>query len=272
MKIYYFSGTGNSLAVGKDIAERLNASLIPAINTVDEEVIEIEDEVVGFVFPVYAFKPPPVFQDLIKKIENIQQKYLFAVCTYGITPSHCLKYFAKKIKYSGGTLSGGFAAAMPHNVFDSNWINHNDLEKLINNWKIKLDFISDYIDNRREGKIESAFILKDLFRTEIIRMIPVVKDMVVQVIMKGSESLAFSVSENCNGCGICECICPGDNIRLIDNFPCWLDHCLGCLACMHWCPQHAVNMGNGEFSIKCYHHPVIAVSEMVLKDKLNNRT
>ena len=266
MKIFYFSGTGNSLAVAKDIGIKFNADIIPVTATSDKKVVEIQDEVVGFVFPVYAFKPPPVFEDLLEKIENIQQKYLFAVCTYGITPSHCLKYFAKRIRFYGGKLSGGFAVAMPHNVFDSNRINQKNLEELISSWKRRLSFITEYIDKRNQGRVETSFIISGLLRKEIIRMIPLVKNMITQVMMKGSESLSFTYNEDCNGCGICESICPVDNIQLIDHSPRWLDHCLGCLACMHWCPQHAVNMGNGEVSIKSYRHPEVVVTEMMWKD------
>lgn len=264
MKIYYFSGTGNSLAVAKDIARKFSAKLIPAVSTAYRETLSVEDDAIGFVFPVYAFNPPPVVNEMIKKIEDIQTKYLFAICTYGITPSRCLINFARNIECWGGKLSGGFAVEMPHNVFDSSRISQESQNKLIHQWKRKLNRIIDYLNRRSQGKIESEFILNGFFRAERIRMIPLIAKLMRQMIFKGTESLAFAVKQNCNGCGICQSICPGNNIELIHNSPCWRDHCLGCLACMHWCPQQAITMGTGDFYIKTYHHPEVNISDMKL--------
>lgn len=58
IEIYYFSGTGNSLAVARDLAAKLNARLIPITTVMDRESIETDAERIGIVFPLYDFKPP----------------------------------------------------------------------------------------------------------------------------------------------------------------------------------------------------------------------
>ena len=87
VEIYYFSATGNSLAVARDIAKLNNAKLISVVSTIKKSSIKTDAEIIGFVFPIYDFKPPSIFKELIFKIENIKSKYLFAICTYGLTPS-----------------------------------------------------------------------------------------------------------------------------------------------------------------------------------------
>ena len=60
--IFYFSGTGNSQWVAKQLASQLGDTLIPMA---DEEALNevyacAKGERVGFVFPVYAWSPPKV--------------------------------------------------------------------------------------------------------------------------------------------------------------------------------------------------------------------
>jgi flavodoxin len=51
--IYYFSGTGNFLALARDIAHATKADLVPIASVVDREKIEVESDSIGLVFPVY---------------------------------------------------------------------------------------------------------------------------------------------------------------------------------------------------------------------------
>jgi len=49
----YFSGTGNSLAVARDLAGRLSAELVPISSVVDRGGIDIDADAVGIVFPEF---------------------------------------------------------------------------------------------------------------------------------------------------------------------------------------------------------------------------
>jgi len=53
IEIYYFSGTGNSLVVARDIAEKMNGNLISIPSVMDKESITTDADVIGIVFPVY---------------------------------------------------------------------------------------------------------------------------------------------------------------------------------------------------------------------------
>ncbi|MBN1813316.1 MAG: EFR1 family ferrodoxin, partial [Anaerolineae bacterium] len=127
-EICYFSGTGNSLAVARDVAEKLNAKLTSVISMMDQESVNIEADVIGFVFPIYDFKPPRVVEGFVRKLEAIDSKYLFAVCTYGIAPSQSLNHLDKVIKSYGGHLSAGFAVGMPHSGIGSGAITRTQQE------------------------------------------------------------------------------------------------------------------------------------------------
>jgi flavodoxin len=49
-EIYYFSGTGNSLVVARDIAERMEGNLIAIPSMMDKERITTDADIIGIVF------------------------------------------------------------------------------------------------------------------------------------------------------------------------------------------------------------------------------
>ena len=66
-EIYYFSGTGNSLVVARDIAEKINGKIIPIVSMLDQEIINTNADVIGFVFPIHDYKPPPLIEQFLRK-------------------------------------------------------------------------------------------------------------------------------------------------------------------------------------------------------------
>jgi formate hydrogenlyase subunit 6/NADH:ubiquinone oxidoreductase subunit I/flavodoxin len=263
VEIYYFSGTGNSLVVARDVAEKLEAKLAPVVAMVGQESVTVEADAVGFVFPIYDFKPPPIVEDFIRKLEDIDSKYLFAICTYGIAPAQSLKHLDTVMKSCGGHLSAGFAVGMPHSGIGSGMVTKAQQESMFENWKDRLEEVCDGIRRKEEGKIESSNLLFDFFQPRIISMVPFLLKFLKQMLFKGTESLAFTSSKDCNGCGICERICPLNNIEMVDDKPAWSDNCVSCFACLNWCPQEAISLGGFDANIKNYHHPEVKISDML---------
>ena len=69
-EIYYFSGTGNSLHVAKELQKNIpEFRLVPIISLVDRKSVKSNGEIVGFVFPHYASVLPKVVHKFIKKID-----------------------------------------------------------------------------------------------------------------------------------------------------------------------------------------------------------
>lgn len=259
IEIYYFSGTGNSLAVAKDLGEKLNAKLLSVSSIMDNEGILRDADVIGLVFPIYDFKPPKIIVDFINKLANLDAKYVFAVCTYGIAPYNSLKYLDKIIKSCGGTLSLGFAVEMPHNGIGSGKLHKIEHYRMFVNWKKRLEGICENIKNRKKGEIESSNLLK----IKCIRMIPTLLKFIIYILFKGIKSLELTTNENCNGCGICARICPIKNIEIQEKKPKWAEHCASCFACLHWCPEEAISLGGKDMNIEIYHHPDIRITDMM---------
>lgn len=278
-EIYYFSGTGNSLVVARDIAERLGGNLVSIPSVVDQEKITTDAQVIGIVFPVYylgTVNIPLVVQRFVMKMDEISTKYIFAVCTYGGGSGSTLEILNKMISERGGKLSSGFGVQMPQNAFRKPLENK---KKLYNNWKSKkLDFICGYVNDKNEGWFDKdgVFIrvflsilqltmnndfLKPLFINPMKKTAKVPKntDITMEELIPVMDQ-SYCVDANCNGCKTCFKICNVCNIQMVDNKPVWQHHCENCLACIKWCPQRAIH-GYGELP-EGYHHPEVKVLDM----------
>ena len=56
IEIYYFSGTGNSLYVAKELQKRIpETNLIPIVSLLSKDIIKTDGETVGFVFPHLSY-------------------------------------------------------------------------------------------------------------------------------------------------------------------------------------------------------------------------
>jgi ferredoxin len=275
--IYYFSGTGNSLIVAKDLAAKLNGELVPIPSVVDNDNIITNAETIGIVFPVYnaVFHGMPLMvKRFINKLEKIDSKYIFAVCTCLGWSYITLKIVGDMIRARGGKLSAGFNVIMPDN---STPVTINKQQKLFRNWKKKLEIILRYINARKSGKFEIP-VLNNLliipFKSggekktiEVYSKLASSANLTYDELVPLSDA-SFLVNDQCNGCGICARICPAKDIVMIDDKPVWQHHCESCLACINWCPKGAIH--GGIVSIDKvptgYHHPDVKLTDMYLRN------
>ncbi len=103
-EIYYFSGTGNSLAVAKGVAEKTEATLIPIATQMNEEVVRTDADVVGIVFPVYYAELPMIVEKFCMKLSGMEGIHIFAICTYGGAAGSSLRSLKRLIRSRGGKL------------------------------------------------------------------------------------------------------------------------------------------------------------------------
>ena len=286
-EVYYFSGTGNSLAVARDIAVKINGDLIPIASVVDQESIRTDAEMVGIVFPVYYVglrNLPLIVQRFAMKLENIDAKYIFAVCTYGGGSGPTLKLLDGILRSRGGRLAAGFGVQMPQNAFDKPFENR---EKLVTAWKRKkLEAICEHVNAKRPGRLDTdgpvsrlviTFLVSimgiSLFRPFFIRPIYRSAGCPADLNLPFAEVMplldrSYHVDGNCSGCGICTKVCPVHNIKMVDGKPAWQHHCENCLACINWCPQKAIH-GYAELpNRRRYHHPGVKLADMTRQGKI----
>jgi len=282
-EIYYFSGTGNSLVIARDIAEKMEGNLISIPSVIDKESITTDADIIGIVFPVYylgTVNIPLVVQRFVMKLDEISTKYIFAVCTYGGGSGSTLTILDEMIRARGGQLSLGFGVQMPQNAFRKPFENKT---KLYNNWKEKkLEFIYMHVKTKNEGRFDTDGLFTGLVVSIIEKMMKL--DFLKPFFINPMKSTAkvskdsnltmdeiiplmdrsYHADDNCTGCHTCSNVCHVRNIKIADNKPVWQNHCENCLACIKWCPQQAIH-GYGELP-KGYHHPDVKISDMLRND------
>ena len=101
-KIFYFSGTGNSLYVAKRICELIpNSELVPIIGYIQSSNQTLKCKKMGLVFPIQG----PMFLTAVKQfLDNsdlTDVEYIFSVSTRGGTTCRTEKELNKLLKIHG---------------------------------------------------------------------------------------------------------------------------------------------------------------------------
>jgi ferredoxin/flavodoxin len=254
IKLLYFTGTGNTLFAARELALHLGHTQVEPI-TKANPVIGNDADAVGIIFPVYGWGMPKIVRDFVDKMENLSGKYVFAVCTYGGTLFASLKMVQRRLKMKNITLSAGFGLRMPVNYIQIfTVLPQKKQDVMIERAKQKIARIAAIIKSRQPSKIE-------FWKVPIINpLLMAMNGAMIDHLFDHDKN--FHTTEQCNGCGICSQVCPVVNITMKDKRPSWNHACQQCLACLHWCPQAAIQYGKTPPARGRYHHPQIKIADM----------
>lgn len=259
--IYFFTGTGNSLKIAKDLAEKLEDSeLIPIAKVWDMEKLESISDKVGFIFPLYYSGLPKIVDDFINKIDLSKSNYFFTVITSaGDINEQPLQQLEKILRTKAKNLKAGFFITMPSNYIIGYDIQSEEKQKVLFEKAIKqVKNISNSVKNE-EDNLTQYVIKKDLSRSEGIN-----KTFREEV---NESDKSFYANDKCNSCGVCEDVCPVNNIILNAGKPQWQHKCQQCLACINFCPERAIQFGTKTLNTGRYYHPEITIQEIINQKK-----
>ena len=251
--IYWFSGTGNSLAAAKALAEQCgDAELVSMAKALENPPPAVER--IGLVFPVYAFCPPALVARFTKKLNASPDSYIFSVVTYAGLPGGTLEVLRRILRKCGLDLAASWGVKMPENYPPFGGAPAPEKQQTVN--AVAAEQISKIVAELQQSP-----------RGRHEKINPVWK-MVSRMIYPSFQKRAaradrsFRVDANCNGCGICAKVCPARNIEMLDGKPRWLGRCEQCYACFHWCPQKAVQCGRSSKQHR-YHHPAVSLADFI---------
>lgn len=250
MTIFYFTSTGNSLAVAKAIGGELIS--IPQI--IDSPEKQYKDDVIGVVFPIYGLIPAGIVRDFLDKVK-LEAEYTFAIGTYGNMPGGCMRKVQMQAEKNGYRFDYANDIFMLDNFLPVFEIGA-ELEKMPQK-KVdeNLAKIVEDIKLRKHRKASASIGGKIL----------TVMGPLMSPNSKGAQK--FIVNDSCNQCGTCAKVCPTGNITVTKKVE-FSDHCAGCLGCLHHCPQNALHLKN-EKSGKRWRNPDVSLGEII---NANNRS
>ena len=259
--LYYFTGTGNSLKMAKDISRNLENSECVSIPKVLRQNQKIEaTEVIGIVFPKYYFGVPQIVLEFIDKVNLDKTKYIFVVVTFAKgLPGGALSQMKKALYLKRKSIDSGFYVRMVDNFILWTWdvTSEKKQKSLHKNAEIKAEKIANIV-SERESKIDKSLM-------EYIG--PVIFNYKGFLRKVNTEDKEFYVTEDCNSCGLCAKVCSVKNIEMVDGKPKWMSlTCQRCLACLHLCPKKSVQFGEKTKKRSRYINPFIKINELINED------
>lgn len=249
MIIFYFTGTGNLLAVAK----RIGGTLISIPQIIDSQDLHYKDDVIGIVFPIYSLVAPKMVRQFLNKVK-FEANYTFAIGTYGNMPGAAMFNIQKLAEEQGCRFDYTNHLLMVDNFLPVFEIG-SQIEKLPKKKteEMTAKVVAD-ISNRKYLKASASLGLRVF--THVI-------DSATSNYEKSAQK--YIVNDKCTKCGICAHVCLAKNIAVTDKVQ-FSESCAGCEACLHHCPQNAIHLKN-EKSNKRWRNPDVSLKEIIEANK-----
>jgi len=257
-EIYYFSGTGNSLYVARELQKRIpDSSLMPIVSLLHNDVICTNGDSVGIVFPVHALTIPIAVKKFLRKADMKSADYIFAIATRVGTIFRGFEKMDELLKKKNKRLASHFILNMYGNDprcehYESP--TDTEISKRGSVVQERLDSIQRIIVNKeiaRERDTEHSidFPHNRLFNYLLEKL--VLFGMTVVEYTRGVNY--FCSDDRCTGCGICEKVCLSQKIQMVNKKPVWQKNvfCYMCYACVNYCPVRSVQVNDIPF-VKSY--------------------
>ncbi len=273
--IYYYSGTGNSLHVARELKNRLpGTELVPILSVLKEGTSVRGAEQVGLVFPIYVSTIPKPVRAFLDAIVLSSTQYFFTVTTNGGFPGK-VDYLVYKLLKSKGLELDYYASLemivntatglMPAIMINKKWANMIGPDKIANmevELQKEIELIVDSIANR--VKNIGPECQPNLARRALLSITEKISP------MEKTKAISFFVDNDCNGCGTCEKVCPSEKIKLADGKPGWIEttQCYFCYACFNFCPQQAILVKGYKFKTGRYKHPSVSATDIARQKDL----
>lgn len=284
--VYYFSGTGNTLALASEIADIIGADLVPIAKAVKDDSIHIDADNICIAFPSYMAPVsglPLIVERFVKKIDNISELSIFAVCNCGgyesVNALPSLYKLKQIVSKCGGKLVAEYSLRLPMNNLDYDHIPipiNRDSEDIIRRSKAEIDTICKFVLKKKKTRYK---VFKRLFYHMMRPVYWLIKDSVIKELKEKAHlsmdsdlpynelipltDKSIVVDKTCTGCGICAWVCPVDNIKIVNQMPEFQHRCEMCFACDEWCPTDSIHHWSRANGIK-YHHPEVSLMDMLM--------
>ena len=225
--VFYFTGTGNSLYIAKQLSE----SPVSIPRAMKRETLDFTDGSIGIVTPIYGHEMPQMVKDFLKKA-SFHTDYFYILLTYG-------------------NRHGG-AAELAKQVCDECGVkvNYINVIQMVDNWLPGFDMNEQKAIDKHIPQ-QLAPILADLnAKKNAISPVTDTDRAAHQQFLAGISRMPadawqhlLKISDACVGCGICEKVCPSGSIRVENGRAVHhAGNCQTCLACVHACPRKAIGL------------------------------
>lgn len=250
--IVYFTGTGNSLAAARRLAQRTGDRAVP-IRAVRNDDLAGERRI-GIVFPVYCFDAPPPVREFLASAKFAPDAYAYIVVTCGASVGRAMQTAALLIARNGAKVALSRKLRYPDSASVAVGANANPKRSRCTAAEAEIDAIARDIEaGRRDLREIHGSFSAALAGTSVGRAI-------VSWVFRQKPD-----AEVCNGCGICAKACPCSNIEIAGGHARIISraHCAHCMACVHFCPRQAMTIRGHRIRPELqYRHPGVTAADL----------
>ncbi len=239
---YFFTGTGNTLLVVKEMREAFLASNIEVnLIPIEKACLQKVDlsHTLGLAFPVACQSTFPLVWDFLHSLPDSSGTEVFMVDTLDTYSGGVVGPLKKVLQDKGYETIGAREVRMP-----GNW-----LPKKINGEKNALRIkkgLKKAHNYAREIMDGSARWIRFPILSDLMYGVSSMRKTWEFMASKGKK---FTVDrEKCRQCDICERLCPIDNV-VLEEYPRFLGHCQQCMRCISFCPTQAIYVPGKEYEV-----------------------
>lgn len=244
--IIVYSGTGNSLYVAKMLAEMTGDELYDVYDDLKAERPGQFNSNRPYVFvsPTYAWQVPRILQDYIRAstFQGAKEAYFVLTCGSGVgNAGHFARALAeeKDFRYQGLG-----AVVMPENYIAVFWAPSEEKSRAIISKAESMIRRYGELIRREEPFSQKGRGLFGGMKSDVVNRF------FYRFIVKADK---FYAKDNCVSCGLCERLCPLNNIHLVQGRPQWGKDCTHCMACIGACPVEAIEYGKRTQGMRRYY-------------------
>lgn len=239
IKLYYFSGTGNTKYVSHLLKKYLNnEDSVCTVSSIEYYLKNrvkpnMDFDIIGIGYPVYSFNAAKIIMDFIKMLPEGKDRKVFIYQTAGADSG--LNYAAGKdvvvrLKDKGYEIISEYLFEMPSNFMVTQ--KDKELKELFRKTNHEIRQASEWLLSG------TPHYLKHGLMTSFIQKIGKLEQL-------GDHRAGkkFHVNDACNNCGICIRNCPRDNIYKKKDKITFDKDCMLCFRCIYNCPVNAISTG-----------------------------
>lgn len=245
--IVYFSGTGNSKIVAKEVSTQfinrgVKTQLISAEELIKSpESLNCDFDLFALSYPIYGFGTPSIIKKVIKALPNKSNCNLIIFKTAAdnkkINGSASTKII-RILRRKGYVIKYNRIIIMP-----PNWIveyNNSLVRQIFDIYKVKCRNLCEEVMAGKERLDKPAIG---------IRIVASLTHFFESNFGRRGFGFSLYANKNCNNCGLCVKKCPNGNIRSKNKKVKFGINCLWCMRCVYQCPASAIKSFGMSFCI-----------------------